>query len=124
MKIVKCEHCGNIAVLPHDAGVPMMCCGEAMKVLEAGVTDAAKEKHVPAVTVEGKTMHVAVGEVPHPMTAEHYIQFVLLVQGDKVQYVTLTPSSEPKASFAVESGPYTVYEHCNLHGLWKTEGTV
>ena len=30
-----CEHCGNMAGLIHDAGVPMMCCGQPMKHLVA-----------------------------------------------------------------------------------------
>ena len=29
-----------------DRGVPVICCGEAMHELKAGVTDAAVEKHV------------------------------------------------------------------------------
>ncbi len=38
-----CEHCGNMAGLIHDAGVPMMCCGQTMKHLVANTTDAATE---------------------------------------------------------------------------------
>ncbi len=124
MKISKCNHCGNMATLLVDAGVPLVCCGEKMAVLQAGVTDAALEKHVPAVSVENGMMQVVVGEVVHPMTEEHLIQWILLVQGGKVQYAQLSATDEPKASFSVESGPYEVYEYCNLHGLWKTEGTV
>ena len=30
-----CEHCGNIVGMIHDAGVPMMCCGQKMTRLEA-----------------------------------------------------------------------------------------
>ena len=55
-----CEHCGNMAGLIHDAGVPMMCCGQPMKHLVANTTDAATEKHVPAVTIEGNTLKVHV----------------------------------------------------------------
>ncbi len=124
MKVVKCNHCGNVAVLMVDAGVPLVCCGEKMAQLEAGSTDAALEKHVPAVHVDGTCMQVQVGEVTHPMTDEHLIQWIALVQNGKVQYVSLSSADEPKALFTVESGPYTVYELCNLHGLWKTEGTV
>lgn len=108
----------------HDAGVPMMCCGEEMEVLQAGAQDGALEKHVPAVTVNGNTMQVVVGEVEHPMTEEHFIQWIMVVQGDKVQYKALTPQSKPAASFVVEPGDYTVYEYCNLHGLWKAQGSV
>ena len=123
MKIMQCAHCGNQVFSLHDGGVPMMCCGEPMKELAAGSTDAALEKHVPAVAVNGTTMQVTVGEVPHPMLAEHFIQWVAVEQGDKVQFARLHPEGEPKAAFTIEPGkPYTVYEFCNLHGLWKAEG--
>ena len=58
-----CKHCGSIAMKPVDSGVPLVCCGEEMSVLEANSTDAATEKHVPVVTVEGDTVHVEVGSV-------------------------------------------------------------
>ena len=41
MKFYVCEHCGNIVTKLTSAGVPIKCCGEEMKLLEAGVTDAA-----------------------------------------------------------------------------------
>ena len=94
-----------------------------MQELKAGVTDAALEKHVPKVEVEGEIMHVTVGEVPHPMLKEHFIQWIAVEQGDRVQFTRLHPGSEPKAAFTITPGEdYAVYEYCNLHGLWKTEG--
>ena len=46
VKYYVCNHCGNIIEMVKDQGVPVMCCGEAMHELKAGVTDAAVEKHV------------------------------------------------------------------------------
>jgi Desulfoferrodoxin len=54
------------------------------------------------------------------MLPEHHIEWIALVSGDKAELKFLKPGEEPKAEFAeVESG--TVYEYCNLHGLWKAE---
>lgn len=53
LKFYKCMHCGNIAIKPFDAGVPLVCCGEKMTELTANTTDAAVEKHVPVVRVDG-----------------------------------------------------------------------
>ena len=53
VKYSVCNHCGNIIEMVKDQGVPVMCCGEPMQELKAGVTDAAVEKHVPVYTVEG-----------------------------------------------------------------------
>lgn len=123
IKFFKCEHCGNIAIKVVDAGVPMMCCGEKMVELTAGAVDAALEKHVPAVTVEGANVHVVVGEVEHPMTEEHLIRFVVLVTDKGYQVAQLTAADEPKASFVLAEGAKAlkVYEYCNLHGLWVKE---
>ena len=40
-----------------------------------------------------------------------------------IKKVTLTSDDEPVAKFNIagKSGKATVYEYCNLHGLWKTE---
>ena len=47
-----CKHCGNIVEKVKDKGVPVICCGEPMQELKAGVTDAAVEKHVPVYQVQ------------------------------------------------------------------------
>ena len=76
---------------------------------------------MPFVTREEGKIDVVVGEVEHPMIAAHYITWIAAVQGDAVQFVHLHPEEAPKASFFVNEGPVTVYEYCNLHGLWKAE---
>ncbi|MEG0476655.1 MAG: desulfoferrodoxin family protein [Raoultibacter sp.] len=123
VQFFKCLHCGNIAIKPFDSGVPLVCCGEKMTELVANTADAAVEKHVPVVTVQGNTVHVAVGSVPHPMTPEHYITFVCLETKKGYQIAQLTPEDAPAADFALAEGDEAVaaYEYCNLHGLWKTE---
>ncbi len=123
IKFFKCEHCGNIVIKVVDAGVPVMCCGEKMVELVAGFVDAAVEKHVPVVEVEGANVRVKVGEVEHPMTEEHLIQFVVLVTEKGYQVAQLTAENEPKAEFVLAEGDAAVkvYEYCNLHGLWVNE---
>lgn len=119
----KCLHCGNVAIKPWDAGVPLSCCGEKMAELKANDTDAATEKHVPVVTVDGANVHVEVGSTMHPMTEEHLIAFIVLVTEKGYQVAELSADGEPKADFAVAAGdaPVKVYEYCNLHGLWVAE---
>ena len=41
VKYYICKHCGNIVEKVKDKGVPVICCGEPMQELKAGVTDAA-----------------------------------------------------------------------------------
>ena len=122
-KFYICEHCGNIVVKVHDVGVPVFCCGQKMTELVPGAVEASVEKHVPAVSVEGNVVKVAVGSVAHPMAEEHYIPWVYLQTSVGGQRKNLNPGSEPVVTFALAEGekPVAVFAYCNLHGLWKAE---
>ncbi len=120
VEFYRCSICGNLVVKLIDGGSELVCDGEPMKLLKANSTEAALEKHVPVVSRENGFLHVAVGSALHPMIPEHYIQWIALVTDSKLYVEHLKPGMEPKAMFDdVASG--TVYEYCNLHGLWKTE---
>ena len=123
MKFYICKHCKNLVTLLHESGVPMMCCGEKMTELVPGTSDGAFEKHVPAVSVDGNTVTVKVGEVEHPMLENHYIQWVVLETKNSAQIHYLKPGEKPEAVFALAEGDEAIaaYEYCNLHGLWKKE---
>ena len=121
LKFYYCKNCGKIIVIVKDTKLPTICCGEAMQELVPGVTDAAAEKHVPVISVEGNVVTVSVGEVSHPMLEEHYIEWVLLQTNKGIQKKWLKPGEEPKARFILDEGEKAVaaYEYCNLHKLWK-----
>ena len=65
-----CEHCGNMIAMVKDKGVPVMCCGQKMTEIIPGTTDAAVEKHVPAVTVEGSLVKNGEFDKIRQLTAE------------------------------------------------------
>ena len=95
---------------------------DGWKELIAGSTDAAQEKHVPVVTVKCKTVTVNVGEVTHPMSAEHNIAWIYLETTKGGQYKELTPDEAPEAVFKLgDEKAVAAYAYCNLHGLWKKE---
>ena len=122
IRFFKCEHCGNIIGVIHNAGVPMMCCGQKMTELVPGTVDASLEKHVPVVNITGDVVTVDIGEVEHPMVEEHFIQWVYLQTDRGGQRKCLKPGDKPQVRFALmDEKPVAVYEYCNLHGLWKTE---
>ncbi len=124
LQFYRCNGCGNFVIfLTPKTGCTPKCCGDTMTELVANTTDAAQEKHVPAVTVDGKTVTVQVGSVEHPMLEEHYIQFIVLETKQGFQKKELKPGDKPCAQFALteDDAPVAVYEYCNLHGLWKTE---
>ena len=123
MTFYRCKHCGNIIVHLQDSGVRGSCCGEEMAPLVPNTTDAAGEKHVPVIRVDGQTVTVTVGSVVHPMLEAHFIQWILLETKEGCQRKALKPGDAPKAVFALPEGDEVVaaYEYCNLHGLWKSE---
>ena len=121
-KFYICEKCGNIAGLINASGVPMMCCGQKMTKLEAGVVEASREKHIPVVKVEGNNVRVEVGSVAHPMSEEHSILWVYLETDKGGQRKCLEVGKEPVVNFSLaDEKPVAVYAYCNLHGLWKAE---
>lgn len=93
------------------------------EAVEANTVDAAVEKHVPKVELQrdGHIIHVNVGEVDHPMTEEHYIEWIALDAPGRFEVHNLKPGQTPATFFAggVKNG--AVYAYCNLHGLWKAE---
>ncbi|MDL2215741.1 desulfoferrodoxin [Ruminococcaceae bacterium OttesenSCG-928-N02] len=123
LKFYRCEICGNLTYMVQNAGPTPACCGQPMKELIPGVTDASQEKHVPAVQVEGKKVHVQIGSDIHPMLQEHFIQWICLHTTNGARFHMLAPMQEPQASFTLEEGEevVAVYEYCNLHGLWKKD---
>ena len=123
MKFYVCNHCGNIIRYEKDSGVPVMCCGEKMEELVPGTTDAAQEKHVPAIEINGDVVTVRVGEVEHPMEEEHYIEWIILETTQMEYKKKLKPGDKPVAAFILNEGdePIAAFEYCNLHRLWKKE---
>ncbi len=121
IRFYRCKHCGHIVQMIYESGVAVVCCGEEMTELVPNTTEAAVEKHLPVVTVEGNRLTAVVGSVTHPMTEQHYIMWICVQtdKGSQIKY--LAPNTEPKAVFALEEEKaIAVYEYCNLHGLWKT----
>ena len=123
MKFYQCAHCGQIVAIVKKTGVPIICCGEPMKELIPGTTDAAAEKHVPTFEVKGDVVEVTVGSVEHPMLEEHYIEWIAVQTKQGNQRKSLEPGEPPKACFRICDGDEVeaVYAYCNLHSLWKAE---
>lgn len=124
VKFYKCNHCGNIVAMVKDSGVNVVCCGEKMQELIPGAVDAAFEKHVPVVEVNADTITVKVGSAPHPMTPEHYIEFIAIetTQGVQIKYLD-SDFEAAEYKFGLADGDHAVcsYAYCNLHGLWSAK---
>lgn len=113
-QIWKCNICGNIIEVLHEGADSLVCCGQPMNLMTANTIDASKEKHVPVI--EGNT--VKIGSEPHPMTDEHFIEWIEATSADKnICKIFLSSGTQPQAEFPFT--PITARAYCNLHGLWK-----
>ena len=119
--VYKCGICGIVTEVLVKGGGGLVCCGQPMSLMKEGATDGALEKHVPVIEQKGDVYTVKVGSVPHPMQADHWIQWIELV-ADGVSYTRfLEPGDTPEAQFVLP-GAKNVFarEYCNLHGHWKS----
>ena len=144
MSVFICEGCGHVAF----GGAPESCpvCGAPKssfkqndKVFEESA-EKSKEgavKHIPAVIVNKKCglipendcidIIVRVGETLHPMTPEHYIQFITCYVNNEYRGTTLlTPEMNASVIFHLQNttGNVQIVASCNLHGFWKTEAAL
>lgn len=96
------------------------CCSPDAVLMTENTVEASLEKHIPVLTGDEKGIHVKVGAVEHPMTPEHYIEFIEVINGDYVNRRYLKAGEKPEACFYVPNQPgLIVRAYCNLHGLWK-----
>ena len=116
MKFYKCKACESILIL--DAAD---CCGAELEELIPNTTDAAGEKHVPQISVNGDDVKIQIGSVEHPSLPAHYIEFILLQTNLGIHTRWLKPGMVPTAAFRLSDGEKVVaaFEYCNLHGLWS-----
>jgi len=121
-EVYRCSVCGNVTEVVHASIGQLVCCGQPMQLLVANSTDAAVEKHVPVIEINGKNVKVSVGSALHPMEDKHYIELIeVLGNGKVIASYQPSPGEEPVAEFCLSSTEgLSARALCNLHGLWKS----
>ena len=142
MDLYVCQKCWHVEVNAKPDACP--ACGGSQFVQNNRVFEEAAEKsaegavkHIPSIQVNKECglipendcidILVRVGETLHPMTAEHYIQFIdCYVDGKYVARANLTPDVNPSVIFHLKSGgsKVQIVEACNLHGHWMAEADL
>ena len=120
MEIYKCEICGNIVEVVHSGAGELVCCGQPMKLIEEKMDDEGSEKHLPVIEKKENGFLIKVGSIEHPMTNEHYIEFIEVFTDDSVYKKFLEPDEKPEAFFNVEKIEQ-VRIYCNVHGAWSNK---
>lgn len=116
----KCEICGNLVSVVEAGNGTLVCCGEPMTLMKVKTEESGNEKHKPIIEKMEDGVKVKVGEIPHPMEENHYIELIQLIQdGDIVYGKRLKPGDKPEAVFhGVKPEGLTARSLCNIHGLW------
>ena len=93
-EIYKCNICGNIIEVLHEGAGELVCCEKPMiQMKEMSEEEGKTEKHHPVI--DGKI--VKVGSVDHPMTEEHYIEWVEAISNEgQICKKFLNPSDSPE----------------------------
>jgi len=118
-EVYRCDVCKNMTEVVHAGIGELFCCGQPMKLMVENTVDASREKHVPVIEKTEDGILVKIGSDPHPMMADHYIEWIEVIAGDRVFRKYLKPGAAPEAEFIIDEDNFTVREYCNLHGLWK-----
>lgn len=119
-QVYRCSVCGNIVEVLYAGGGTLYCCGKPMVLLEAKVEEKGAEKHRPVIEEVEEGVLVKVGEVEHPMSETHLIQWIELTADNEVYRKFLKPGDKPEALFKVKAKEYVARAYCNLHGLWSS----
>ncbi len=124
LEFYKCNICGNLVqvILP-GVGEPV-CCGEKMELLEVQKTDNPElsEKHVPVfIDTAENGEEIRVGTTLHPMSDDHYIQFIETITQDKncLHLKYYSPMDIPILLLKEKMGIKKAQAFCNIHGLWE-----
>ncbi|MBN2733329.1 MAG: desulfoferrodoxin [Methanomicrobiaceae archaeon] len=120
-EIYKCEKCGNTVLVIDSGKGDLSCCDVPMILLEEQSADFKNEKHVPIVEKTDSGIKVTVGSTLHPMTPEHHIVMIAVIDGDSILVHWLNPGDEPVAYFPCQNADVKSIEYCNIHNLWTNK---
>lgn len=120
-EVYECGVCGNVVEVLRGRKGELSCCDQKMNLLEEKTADQTTEKHVPVIEKTADGYKVTVGTTLHPMTDEHYIEWIEILTEDRTYVKFLKPGDAPEAVFCTDAESVTAREHCNVHGLWKNK---
>ena len=121
-EIYKCEICGNVIEIIGEGQGQLVCCGENMKLLESMTEETMEEKHKPVFEIKEDNIKIKIGEIPHPMTKEHHIDFIEAISLDEKYLYRKYLNADEAAGFQFycKTNKMKARELCNVHGLWET----
>lgn len=124
VELYRCNICKNIVEITHEGIGNLVCCDELMLLLEEK-TPSSKDAHYAHVeNIDEITKKIYFN---HPMTKEHYIEFIEVISLDKkyIKRKHLKPQETPELIFRCECAEgFYIRNYCNIHSLNKTTTEV
>jgi len=118
-EVYKCIVCGNIIEVLHAGGGELVCCNKPMIFQKENTVDASVEKHIPIIEKTENSIKVIVGEIEHPMSNDHHIEWIEILVDGKSYRKFLKVGDIPQVKFHINGKNIIARAYCNLHGLWK-----
>ena len=121
-EIFRCKICGNIIEILEGGEGELVCCEEPMELIKVQTEEAMYEKHKPVISAKGEDIEIKVGEVLHPMTQEHHIDFIeaISLDGKYLYRKYLEADEQPIMKFFCKTDKMKAREFCNIHGFFET----
>ena len=121
-EIFRCKVCGNVVEIIEGGEGELVCCNEPMELIKVKNEETFLEKHKPVISSEGENITIRVGEVIHPMTPEHHIEFIeaISLDGKYLYRKYLTAEEQPIMEFFCKTDKMKTRELCNIHGFFET----
>lgn len=124
-EIYKCDICGNVINILRGRAGELVCCGKNMKLENEKNEEGGMEKHIPVaekILNSENSWIIKVGEVEHPMSEEHFIEWIEVLTSDKkVIRIFLNPEDKPITKIQTKFKIIQIRTYCNIHGLWKLD---
>lgn len=121
LEMYKCSVCGNLVQVLLSGVGELICCGQVMEKLtpKQELNTELAEKHTPIIEKEDGKKLVRLSY--HPMSEEHYIQFIEVIskEGDELHLKYLKPNEKAEFDVTYTKEDVEAVEYCNIHGLWR-----
>ena len=120
LEIYKCMICNNVVEIAHNGIGELVCCNENMLLMTEYVPNIENAHYAHIENIDNLTKRVVFN---HPMTSEHYIEYVEAISKDKKYLKRKFFNSDEKCEFTFrcecKEGFY-IRLYCNKDGVWVT----
>lgn len=123
-ELFKCSVCSNTVEMTHVGVGTLVCCDEAMKLLEERQVEENDAHYAHIEQIDEITKKIYFN---HPMTQEHHIEFVEVISNDKkyLKRKHFKIEEKPELIFKCECKEgFYVRNYCNIHNLSITKVEV